>query len=255
MTTLRIMHAAFVQHWLLTARRGEFAFNALNQLATIAVIGWLANQSGRPQLVTALAFGIVFMVVWRAAVFQVGGMVNNANNQGTLELEMMARAPIGLVMLGKTLAAIAFYGVIGIAGFVMVLAIGGSLPKVANLLVLLPSLAVAFAAVLATAFLFAPLTFVVGGRGGFFNAIIPVGIVLGGFVQPTGLLPLAAEIPARFLATSWAMDALNGAIRGDPFSEVALQWTAALALSAATFAAAAWLFTRAERRIRRVGAV
>lgn len=251
----RVMAAAFVQHWQMTARPGEFAFNALNQLATVAAVGWLAARSERPELVSAIAFGIVFMIVWRAAVFQVGGIVNSANAQGTLELEMMARAPIALVMLGKTLAAVTFYGIIGIAGFALVLGIGESRPTFDSLPLLSASLLVALVAVVSTAFVFAPLTFVVGGRGGFFNAIIPVGIVLGGFVQPTDLLPLVVEVPARLLATSWAMEALSGAIHGEPVGEVALRWAAALALSAATFGAATWLFMKAEARVRGIGLV
>ena len=249
----RAMSAAFIQHWQLTARPAELAFNALNQLAAVAAFAWLARQSGRSDIVASVAFGVVFLVVWRATVFQMGGLVNGAHSQGTLELEMMSPAPLMSVMLGKTLAAVAFYGSIGIGGFGLVLLITGSGLTIDRPAVLVGSLAVSGVAVVSTAFLFAPLAFVLGGRGGFFNAIIPIGMLLSGFVQPTGLLPVVVQAPARLLATSWAMDALSLTLRGDPFGQLALRWAASLGLSLATCGVTAWLFVRAERRVRGIG--
>ena len=251
--TFRAMSGAFLQHWLLTARPAELAFNAFNQLATVAVIAWLARLSGRGEVIAVIAFGVVFMVVWRAAVFHVGGLVNGAFNQGTLELEMMSRAPIVLVMLGKTLAAVSFFGTVGIGGFALVLLIGGAVPTVARPELLLPTLIVSTLAVVSTAFLFAPLAFLVGGRGGCFNAIVPIGVVLGGFVQPIGLLPLPVEVLARLLATAWAMEGLSLVLEGGPLIEVAARWLVSLALSAATFALVGWLFVRAEGQLRTIG--
>jgi ABC-type multidrug transport system permease subunit len=174
--------------------------------------------------------------------------------QGTLDLELMSRAPMFSIMLGKSLAAFVFYGLIGVACFFVAILIGGSGVEVGNPPALVLSLLVGALAVIAMAFIFAPFTFVVGGQSGFFNAIFPIGIILSGFVQPAALLPPVFQFFARAMPTSWAMDALLLALRGAGWDSIAWRWAAALALCVATYGFAGWLFLKAEAQVRQQGA-
>lgn len=247
------MVGAFVEHWTDSVQLAEFLYVALGQLAAVAVFAWLAKLSGRGDIVSSVAFGVVLMVTWRASVFRLGFLVVGANNQGTLELEMMSRAPMFWIMLGKTLAAFAFYGLIGVGCFFVAIWVGGSGIVLGNPAVLAGSMLVAGLSVIALAYVFAPFTFLLGGQAGFFNAIFPIGILLSGFVQPIALLPPALEVPARLLPTSWATEALMMGLRGEPVAAVAIGWGVSLALTLATFLASAWMFVRCEAIVRERG--
>ncbi len=249
----RAVVGAFVEHWTDSVQLAEFLYVALGQLAAVAVFAWLAKLSGRGDIVSSVAFGVVLMITWRASVFRLGFLVVGANNQGTLELEMMSRAPMFWIMLGKTLAAVAFYGLIGVGCFFVAIWVGGSGVVVGNPAVLAGSMLVAALSVIAFAYVFAPFTFLLGGQAGFFNAIFPLGILLSGFVQPVGLLPPLLEVPARLLPTSWATEALMMGLQGEPVSTVAVRWGVSLALTLATFLASAWMFVRCESIVRERG--
>lgn len=249
----RAVVGSFVQHWAVTARPGEAIYVACSQVAAVSVFAWLARLGGRQEVITSIAFGVVLMVIWRASVFQLGFQLRAMNSQGTLELELMSRAPMFAIMLGKSLAAFVFYGLIGVGCFGVAIWIGGAGLTIADPLALAISLLVGAAAVIATSFIFAPFTFVVGGQSGFFNAIFPIGIVLSGFVQPTALLPPAIGLAARAIPTSWAMEALLLSLGGAPWEALAPRWATALALCAAMYVLAALLFVRAEARVREQG--
>lgn len=251
---LYVLRAVFIQHWHDIVRFSEFLFITFQQLGTVAGLAWLAGRSKDPTVVSMVAVGVVFMVLWRAAVFQLGRLIAIANIQGTLELEMMAPSPIALIVLGKALAAATFYGAIGIGAFILAVVIGGQPIQIAHPAPFVVSLGVALLAVITFSFLFAPLTFLVGGQSGFFNALIPIGIVLSGFVHPIGLLPPVVEVAARLLSTSWAMEAVLMSLEAGALTlRIAVVWGISLILSGMIFLLACFLFTAAEKRVRRSG--
>lgn len=250
----RAVVGAVVQQWLETAQISQFISAVIGQLAAVAVFAWLARQSGRGDVVSAIAFGVVLMVAWRASVFRLGFMVVGSNNQGTLELEMMSRAPMFWIMLGKTLALVSFFALTGLLCFATAVVVGGLAPTTGNPAILAVSLLVTLAAIVALAYVFAPLTFLAGGQAGFMNAVFPVGILLSGFVQPTALLPTFLEVPARLLPTSWATEALMMGLQGESASAIAPGWAASLTLTVATLALTAWMFARCEAVVRGRGA-
>jgi len=249
----RALSAAFVQHWLDSARLDEVTYVVVGQIAIVGVFAWLARLGGQVDVISTIAFGVVLMVMWRSSVFRLGFLVVGANNQGTLEIEMMSRTPMFWIMLGKTLAAFAFYGLIGIACFVVVVLIGGAGVVIGDPVALVASLVVALIASISLAYVFAPLTFLAGGQAGFFNAIMPLGIVLSGFAQPIAILPGALQIAARALPTSWATEALLNGLRGAPIAELLPLWGVSLLLSLGVFLLSAWMFVRCEARVREVG--
>jgi ABC-type multidrug transport system permease subunit len=102
-------------------------------------------------------------------------------------------------------------------------------------------------------FVFAPFSFIAGVRGGFFNALMPFGSVVSGFLYPIDVLPASLEAVARLLPTAWAMQAVIESIDGGSDATILLHLGIALALSAALIAAACLLFVEAERRVRLSG--
>ena len=62
-------------------------------------------------------------------------------------------------------------------------------------------------------YLFAPLFVLVKGRPGFFNALLPLGTALSGFLYPISQLSSEAQIVAHILPTSWAMDGVIRSVR------------------------------------------
>ena len=87
-------------------------------------------------------------------------------------------------------------------------------PALENAALFLASGCVALVAVIALCFVFAPFSFIVGVRGGFFNALMPFGTVVSGFLYPIDVLPASLETVARLLPTAWAMQAVVDSIDG-----------------------------------------
>jgi ABC-type uncharacterized transport system permease subunit len=251
--TWNALSAAFTEYWLESARISEAVYVTASQVGAVAVFAWLARTGGRSDVITAIAFGVVLMVMWRASVFRLGFLVVGANNQGTLELEMMSATPIFWIMLGKTLAAFMFYGLIGVLCFGVVIVIGAGQLVVASPLLVGVSFMIALTASVSIAYIFAPLTFLAGGQAGFFNAIFPIGIALSGFVQPVGLLPRPLEWVARVLPTAWATESMAMALAGADASSLLPRWAVAIALTLGVFALSAWMFVRCEYAVRARG--
>jgi ABC-type uncharacterized transport system permease subunit len=160
---------------------------------------------------------------------------------------------VALIMLGKALAIIAFVSIGGVVAFLLVLAVSRQTPQLDDAALFLASGCVALVAVIAMCFVFAPFSFIAGVRGGFFNALMPFGSVVSGFLYPIGVLPASLEAVARLLPTAWAMQAVIESIDGGSDATILLHLGIALALSAALIAAACLLFVEAERRVRLSG--
>lgn len=249
----RVVVSSLILNWQVMARPTEAIYMTFQNIAGVAVFAWLARISGRQEVLGLVAFGVAFMVIWRSSVFHIGWQLVWMDGQGTLDFELMSRAPLFWVMFGKALAAFIFYGLIGIGCFAVALLIGGQGVVVANPPALVISLLVAASAVVATSFIFAPFAFLVRGQAGFFVSIYPIGILLSGFVQTTDVLPPVISFIAHAVPTSWAMEALLMSLRGEPWSALAWRWGVSLILCAATFVLAGWLFGRAESRVRELG--
>ena len=245
------LRGAFLQQWRETADGRQFLLVLIGQIPLVAMIGWIAHSSENAAVVATVAIGALFMVVWNQSVFRIGFSLTGELMAGTLELNLLARSPLVLIMFGKALAQIAFLALTGAVALAVALMVVSDPVVIARWPMFLVSFAVAIVAAVALQFLFAPLTFLVRGSPGFFNAILPLGVVLSGFVAPVTVLPLALEIPARALPTSWAMEALVRSIDGTGSGwRIAAGWAAALAL-ATVFGFLEWrLFDVAERRAR-----
>jgi ABC-type multidrug transport system permease subunit len=250
---LNALGHAFQQQWRQTAGLKGFLSPVIGTLGPAAVIGYLAGQSDDPAVISYLFVGSVLSVIWNNGIFRTGWSLAEEHSAGTIDLMMTTRTPLALIMLGKTLAFIALGLIAGLVTFVILLAITGQIPPVENAALLLVSGLMALIAVIVSSFFFAPFAFLAGVRGGFFNAIMPFGVVVGGFLYPIDLLPGSLEVLARFLPTAWAMQATIDSLEGVPTATVALDLIAALGLSGLLLLISSWLFLEVEQRARMSG--
>jgi ABC-type multidrug transport system permease subunit len=194
------------------------------------------------------------MVMWNTAVFRIGWLLDGEVWGGTFHINLVARAPVTIVMLGKSAAFLSFTAVTGVGAFAIILAISQRIPYVANLPALLISLVFVMFAMIAAGFIFSPITVLLGGRAGFFNAIMPFGIVFSGFVYPISVLPMAFKVIARMLPTSWAMDGVIHSIAGQvSYWRIAGDWGIALTISLVYLLITHFLLKLVERKVCKTG--
>ena len=220
------------------------------------VLGYVAGRGENQTALSYVFIGAALSMVWNLGIFRTGWSLSNEHSMGTLDLMMTTRTPLALIMLGKALAIMAFVAIGGVVAFVIVLAMSQRTPELDNAALFLISGGTALIAVIATCFVFAPFSFVAGVRGGFFNALMPFGSVVSGFLYPIGLLPASLEAVARLLPTAWAMQAVVDSTEGSAsMGAIALELLISLGLSAALLALAWWLFIKAEQRVRLSGSL
>ena len=251
MTYIRAVIAAFNAQWRQMLTPAGLLFPFFNSLGPAITVGYIVGRSGNPTAVSYVFVGASLMALWSTGVFTTGWSLSAEHGEGTLELTMTSRTPLAVVLFGKAIAIMASLLVSTAVVFLIVLAFSQRFTPVANPLALFGSGLVALAAVIVTSFFFAPFSYLQGARGGFFNAIMPAGTVLSGFLYPVGLLPAGLEAVARLLPTSWAMEAVVRSVEGGSSTwQILGDWAVAFALMLVTLAVAAALFRMAERRVR-----
>jgi ABC-type multidrug transport system permease subunit len=251
---IRALKGSFKAQFLQMLTPNGILFPFFNSLGPAITIGYIVGRSGNPTAVSYVFVGASLMALWSTGVFTTGWSLSDEHWNGTLDLTMTSRTPVVLVLFGKALAIMCSLLVSTAVVFLVVLAFAGRFTPVDNPAALFVSGLLALAAVIATSFVFAPFSFLHGARGGFFNAIMPGGTVVSGFVYPVGLLPDSLEVFARMLPTSWAMEAVVRSVNGgSAFSRIAVDWAVASLLVVAFLLLSAWLFRIAEKRVRVVG--
>jgi ABC-type multidrug transport system permease subunit len=251
---IRATRGAFKAQFLQMLSPAGLLFPFFNSLGPAITVGYIVGQSGNPTAVSYVFVGASLMALWSTGVFNTGWALSDEHWNGTLDLTMTSRTPVAVVLFGKALAIMASLLVSTAVVFLVVLAFAGEFTPVQEPVALFVSGLFALAAVIATSFVFAPFSFLHGARGGFFNAIMPAGTVVSGFLYPIGLLPASLEVVARLLPTSWAMEAVVRSVNGgSSFSRIAADWSLALLLIVAFLLLAGSLFKIAEKRVRVVG--
>ncbi len=248
---------AYRQQWTVSGSLADrLVFIVSTTTAIVAVMGWIASNTESNLVLAHLSFGGFMTAIWTSAVFRVGPSLMGEIRLGVLEQGILAQSPLMLVMLGKVLAFILNGALSGAMAFFVVVAIAGRIPEVANLGFLAVSLVVSLIALVSASFILAPMVVSAGGRQGFFNGLIPFGVVFSGFFYPLTSLPLGLEIIGRLLPTAWAMEGLIGAVDGSASGwRMASDWAVALALSLLYLAMTRVLFNRIERTLRDSGSL
>jgi ABC-2 type transport system permease protein len=209
-----------------------------------------------PEQVAQLAVGAFLLALWTVVVVRFGFGLSQELTQGTYELTVAAGAPVPLVLLAKSLAYLVIGIGAGLLSFAVMALTAWQLPPVEDAGAVAVALAVTVVAVLATAFVCVPFVVLAAGKSGFFSAFVPLGIVLGGFLFPVHLLPLALEVLARLVPTSWSVSAMVDAATGEATAgEMWGYCAASLALSAVWAAATLVMLRRVDHRVRHLGTI
>jgi ABC-2 type transport system permease protein len=252
----RASRAAFHQQWREQMTLSGSLAPMLSAIALAVGVGWIIGGSENPTALSHALVGVPLMGLWQMGAFRTGWVLEGERFQGTIDLMLTTRTPVSLVVFSKTLAIMASQAVTAAIALLILLSFAGELISVGHLPSLFISTMLAIGGVVAVSFVFAPLLFLVGGRGGYFNAIMPLGTVLSGFLYPTGLLPGAFEVIARFLPTAWAMEGVVRTTRGESYTVALLtDWLLAAVLIGAFLSLSIWLFRKAEMRVRVSGSL
>lgn len=249
------IRSSFHQQWKELARPMLIYSPAMQMLGPAVVIAWIVSQTTNPLAISYAVVGSGLMQIWMWTVHRTGWSVATEHDWGTLELLMTTRTPLPVVMFGKCLAALAFMSIPGALVSLLVLAASPiGLPPVAHPVAFGLAVALTMATVVATSFIFAPVAFLVGARGGFFNGIMPLGAAIAGFAYPTRLLPPALQALSAGAPTSWGMSAViraqsEHALTAAFFRDCAL----AALLTLGGFGFSLWMFGVVEKRVRVIG--
>lgn len=253
---VRAILAAFIQQWKTTATSIFSLSFLITAVPTVSVLAWIAIKSNSADVFTYLLVGAPIMAIWNGVVFRVGWSLSSELSGRTLEFAMISRTPMMLVLFGKTLAQLAYGIPTGIIALLTMFIVTRQLPAVANIPCLIVSLLFVIIGLAVTSLLFSPLMVLVGGRAGFFNAIMPLGVLVSGFMFPVDQLPIGLEVFARLLPTSWAMSGVWQSIRSiDTLWSIFAAWGACLLTSALLLIITYIMFKAVEKRIRITGAL
>jgi ABC-2 type transport system permease protein len=253
---LRALRQAFHQQWRQMLVLNGIVSPIIGALGPAAVIGYIAGRSDNPTAISYVFVGASLSILWNNGIFRTGWSLAEEHNAGTLDLMLTTRTPVALIMLGKALSIIAFASIAGIVTFFVVLGISRQVPPVDNAALFLISGLVALGTVIVSSFFFAPFSFLAGVRGGFFNAIMPFGAVVSGFLYPIDVLPASLEAVARLLPTAWAMQAVVHSIDGSASGlMVVIDLFVAVGLSILLLVVSFLLFLKVEQRVRLSGSL
>ena len=251
---LYALRGAYLQQLRMLVGITDLIFTVVAFIPLVAMLAWMASRSEDHALVPYLSVGGFLMVMWNASLARMGFALSGEFALGTLEHTISSRTPLFLVLFAKSLAVMSGTFPASVIALLVILLLPGDIPRVSNPLLVLISVAIGMFGVLAVGFVFTPLLLLVQGRPGFFNAIMPLGVVLSGFVYPVSLLPPSAEIVARFLPTSWAMDAVAYSIDGNGSTwKIISDWGVALGFALVYLTLTFLLARIVETRIRVAG--
>jgi ABC-type polysaccharide/polyol phosphate export permease len=254
MNNMRAVMAAFSQQWKAMFTSITSLSFLISAVPTVAVLAWIAIRSNNQQVLTYLLVGAPLGGIWSGMVFRIGWSLTDELHAHTLEFAMISQTPMALVMFGKSLAQLVYAIPTGIVSLITMLLVTRQVPMIADLPLLIVSLFFVLIALIITSLLFAPLMVVVGGQAGFFNAILPLGILINGFMFPIERLPLALETVARMLPLSWAMSGVWQSINGTGTLTSALgAWGLCILTSAGLLGVTYLMFKVVIKRIRVTG--
>jgi ABC-2 type transport system permease protein len=193
------------------------------------------------------------MSVWTYAVLRLGFILFVDFATGRLDLLLSSAAELWTVNLGTACAVVFWSLPSAVVAAGIVVAVAGSAPDVTNPALLTAAIVASIVGVTSVGFLFSPIRLLTGGREGFFNAVIPFGVLVGGFLYPISLLPSWLEVIGRALPLSWAAIAANSAFNSRSTPNAWLDVIVSIMLSIAYVAVSIFLYRVVERRLRNRG--
>jgi ABC-type multidrug transport system permease subunit len=246
-----IITQTITKEWKTSGGILPFVFKLITDAAKGAALAWIIYQSGNLESLGFLTIGVALLAVWAGGSAFGGWALDQELSGKTLDHALISRTPMPLVLFSKVLGEIVYEIPSGIIAGAIVLLVAHYIPSYANPGALIFSLFLAITEMTIVCTLLAAATTLVAADAGAMIGIIPFGAVLSGLILPVGNLPLALEIPARCVPSSWAMDGVWFSATGTGSWESILPaWAVSIVLSAIWLIATIFLCKVAERRIR-----
>ena len=251
---IRATYASAVQQWhQLTFGSSNLTFHAAT-IPMAAVLAWIAMQRGDASVLSYLLIGLPLMTIWGGVAFRIGYTLTTEIGNQILQFVYISRTPVIFVALGKALAQVIWGLPTGLVSFGVVYLVTRTPLHVEHVGPLIVSLILVIVGMAIASLFFSPLMVLVGGRGGFFNTVIPFGLVLSGFVFPVDRLPIVLQVLARLVPTSWAMDAVWLSIKGTESAGPLLSAWGMCILTSFTLSGITYLMFRGvEKKLRMTG--
>src|SRR5439155_8213058 len=186
----------------------------LANVPMVAAFAWIATKTDRAGVVGYVAIGLFLMTLWNQSQVGVRWSLYHEADAGTLEFSLISRAPLAVFLLGKALAHSLAAARPAFAALVVALLLAPSLPSIPDPAGLFASVGAAILAVLATAFIFTPLSVLAARQLDAVVAVRPFVVVFSGFLYPVSFLPSGLDTVARVFPTSWAMDGVLWSLQG-----------------------------------------
>ena len=220
-----------------------------------AMVTLIASESAGAVPSAYLFAGGFLTVVWTLTLFSVGFSLMAEFWQGTLDHAMASRTPLLVLMAGKVLAVTTATIPSAVIASTLVFLVSGDF-DLANPGFTVASGLFAMLGIIAVTSTFSPVLMLARGRPGFFNAILPLGLVLSGFLYPVSLLSAEVEILARFTPMPWAMDGVMRSVEhGEVSWRYSVDWGIASVIAIAYFTLTCLMFNLVERRIKLTGSL
>jgi ABC-2 type transport system permease protein len=248
---LRALAASFIQQLKNTSFNVGSLNYSIGAISSIIVYSWIANQTQDLSRINYLLAGAPFMAIWSGVAFRTGWSLDSEIGYNTLEFALISRTPMVVVLMGKALAQLAYALPVGVLSLILMSLLTHHPPAAANLPLFLISICFILTGIAIVSLVFAPVLVLFGGRAGFFNGILPFGIILSGFVFPPENLPLVFRVISWIMPTSWAMSGAWQSIKGpDSVWPVIFTWLMCILTSFLLFVITVYLFKKIEDRIR-----
>ena len=251
---LNAIGAAFVQQWKEVANSLMNIAYFIGAIPTAIVVAWVAKNSGNNEVVTYLLVGGPMINMWNNVIFRTGWSLSDEMSGRTLDFTLVSRTPLMLALWGKSLAQLVYGLPTWFISLATMLIFIRQMPSVADYPSLVVSIFLIFVGLSVCSLFMSPLMVLVGGRAGFFNIFMGLGVMVSGFMFPITRLPYGLMIIARLLPTSWAMSGVWQSITGyDSYWSILLAWGACLLTSAIILFFTYLMFRAVEKRIRVTG--
>lgn len=223
----------------------------ISAIPTAAVMAWIVNKSSDTGLTTYIMISVPLMWVSNGMIFNIGWSLNNEIYSGTLEFALISRTSMIINILGKALGHMAFVLITSILSWVTIILVSTRSPSVAEIWPLIISIILTMGCIIIVSLFFAPLMTLARGRGGFFNAFMPLVTVLSGFAFPIKYLPPVLNIMSRLVPTSWAMDIVRQSIEGTRlWNSYIISWIVCILIACVWLLIIYWMFNIVEKRVR-----
>jgi ABC-2 type transport system permease protein len=231
----------------------------LTQMVFFAFVVKLGTIGQSPaEIASAIQFtaiGNAVATVTYSSVFSVCQTTDSEKFQGTMEHLLVSPANRLALYFGRGLIPILIslatvtVGLVYAAVFFGVPIAVGSIPALAVSVVLTAFAMVGFGLLLGGVALYLRTSIVLG------NIFLFIGLLLSGVNFPSSQLPLALQYVGDGLPLTWGLDAIRGAVAGDPLGTLAWLWLAVALAAAFSFGAAISLWEVFERRALSTGSI